>query len=148
MGEENKQLFHKEVKEDVVRGIDNMIWNDDEGSITEWCNRNKVYDEITELEIEEIWNREGQEEDEPIRLNGKYVWETVKRVCYFINRHEELIQIATFGEYRLVMRKVMRVIREAHNTERKRRQTSRKEKSEMTRARTQRAKSLVCEIKL
>ena len=69
------------------------------------------------------------EEDEPIRLNGKYVWETAKRVCDFINAHEDLIRITTFGEYRVVMKKVMMVIKEAHNVEGKRRQTARKKRA-------------------
>ena len=50
-------------------------------------------------------------------------------MCNFINAHEDIINIASFGEYREVMKKVMRVIKEAHNTERKRRQTTRKEKA-------------------
>ena len=85
-----------------------------------------MYDEITEDEIEEIWNREGSDDDEPVRLNGKYVWETAKRVCDFINAHDDIIHITSFGEYRVVMLKVMGVIKEAHNAERKRRRTSRK----------------------
>ena len=105
-----------------------MIWSRNEGEITRWCNRNKVYDEIADNEIEEIWMREAPDEGEPIRLNGKYVWETAKRVCEYINAHEDLIHITTFVEYSDVMRKVTNVIREAHNVERKRRQTSRKRK--------------------
>ena len=97
-----------------------MVWSGDEKEIARWCKRNKVYDEITEKEIEEIWNRDDPD-DEPIRLNGKYVWETTKRVCDYINAHEELIQITMFREYRVVMKKIMRVIKEAHNVERKRR---------------------------
>ena len=46
-------------------------------------------------------------------------------MCDFINTHEDLIKISTFGEYRIVMRKVSKVIKEAHNRERKRRQTAR-----------------------
>ena len=80
-------------------------------------------------------------------MNGKYVWETAKRVCDYINAHEDMIQIATFGEYRLAMRKVMMVIREAHNTEKKRRQTTQKKKSEEVTKRTQRAKALIADIK-
>ena len=45
------------------------------------------------------------------------------------------------------MRKVMRVIKDAHNMERKRRQTSRKKKSDEAKTRTQRAKALVADIK-
>ena len=65
----------------------------------------------------------------------------------FIDAHEDLIKITTYGEYRVVMRKVMRVIKEAHNTERKRRQTSRKERGEASRAMMQRAKALIADIK-
>ena len=65
--------------------------------------------------------RESPNDDEPIRLDGKYVWETAKRVCNFITAQEDLIHITTFGEYRVVMRKVTNVIKEAHNVERKRR---------------------------
>ena len=88
--------------------------------------KKKVFDEITEAEIEEIWIREAPDEGEPIRPNGKYVWETAKRVCEYINTHEDLIHIGTFGEYKEVMKRAMNVIRKAHNVERKRRQTSRK----------------------
>ena len=91
--------------------------------------------------------RDQGENDEAIRLNGKYVWETAKRVCDFIASREELIHITTFGEYRKVMRKVMGVMKEAHNTERKRRWTAKKEKSEERRTRTQRAKALIPLIK-
>ena len=106
--------------------IDNMVWSRQDKGIVKWCTENKVYDEITEDEIEEIWNREDPG-DKPVRLNGKYVWEVAKRVCNFINAHEELIQITSFGEYRMVMNKVMRVIKEAHNTERKRRRHNTRE---------------------
>ena len=126
---------------------DNMVWSGDERSVAEWCKRNKVFDEITEDEIDEIWRRDDQDPEEPVRLNGKCVWETAKRVCDYINAHEDIIAITTFGEYREVMRKVMRVIKEAHNVERKRRQTSRKERGEASRAMTQRAKALIADIK-
>ena len=105
--------------------IDNTVWSGNEEEISGWCKRNKVFDEITEEEIEEIWKRETPGEGEPIRLNGKYVWETAKRVCDYINAHEDLICITTFEEYRVVMLKVMMVIKEADNVERKRRLTSR-----------------------
>ena len=68
-------------------------------------------------------------------------------MCDYISAHEDLIKITTFGEYRDVMKKVMKVIKEAHNTERKRRQTSRKESGEASRAMTQRAKALIADIK-
>ena len=59
--------------------IDNIIWSGSEREITKWCSKNKVYDEITEDEIEEIWQREDPDDGEPVRLNGKYVWQTAKR---------------------------------------------------------------------
>ena len=95
-----------------------------------WYNGRADMDLITDKEIEEIWNQETPDEDEPIRLNGKYVWETARRVCDFINTHEELINIITFAEYRDVMKRVMKVIKEAHNVERKRRQSTRKKARE------------------
>ena len=127
--------------------IDNMIWSGCESAITGWCKRNKVYDEITEDEIREIWNEEDPDDGEPVRLNGKYVWEAAKRVCDFINAHDDIIHIETFGEYKCVMKKVMMVIREAFNVEWERRQTSRKKRSEDAKTRTQRAKALVAQIK-
>ena len=72
-----------------------------------------------------------------MKLNGKYVWETAKCVFEFINAHEDFIHITAFGKYREVMQNVMRVIKEAHNVERKRRQTSRKKKTDETTARKQ-----------
>ena len=106
-----------------------------------------MYDEIADEEIDKIRQRNDQDPEQPVRLNGKYVWETAKRACDFINTHEDLISITTFGEYRDVMKKVMKVIKEAHNTERKRRRTSRKERDEASRAMTQRAKALIADIK-
>ena len=138
--------FTKKTKRMLYEEIDNFIWSGKENGITNWCMRNKVYDEITENEIQEIWNREDRE-DEHIRLNGKYVWKTAKRVCDFINAHEDLINITTFGEYQNVMKKVMRVIKEAHITEKKRRQTAQKNRSDETNMRTQRTKALITEIK-
>ena len=91
--------------------------------------------------------REPPDDDEQVRLNGKMVWETAKRVCDFINAHEDLIHITTFGEYRDVMRRVMKVIKEAHNVEKKRRQTSRKRKREEVTIKTQRAKALIFDIR-
>ena len=105
-----------------------------------------MFDEIAENEIEEIWRKGDNTDDEPIRLNGKCVWETARRVCDFINAHED-IKITSLGEYRVVMLKVMRVIKEAHNVERKRRQTSHKKKSDDAMTRTQRAKALICDVK-
>ena len=68
-------------------------------------------------------------------------------MCDFINAHEDLIHITTFGEYRDVMRRVMKVIKEAHNVEKKRRQTSRKRKREEVTIKTQRAKALIFDIR-
>ena len=50
--------------------------------------------------------REAPDDSEPVRLNGKYVWETAKRVCDYINTYEDLVHITSFGEYRVVMMKV------------------------------------------
>ena len=69
----------------LYEGIDNMIWSGSETENIRWCERNKVFDEITEADIEEIWMREAPDQGEPIRLNEKYVWETAKRVCEYIN---------------------------------------------------------------
>ena len=128
--------FTRKVKRMLFEEIDNMTWSGNDEDITCWCEENKVFDEITENEIEEIWNREYRDESDPIRLNGKYVWETAKRVCDFINTHEDLVNITTFGEYRKVMVKVMSVIREAHNVEKKRRQTARKKRGDEAMKRT------------
>ena len=118
--------FTKKVKRMLFEEIDNMVWSGVETEMTEWCKNNKVYDEITENEIEEIWRKGDDPDDEPIRLNGNYVWETAKRVCEYINADEDLIHITTFGENKEVMRKVSRVIKEAHIVERRRWQTSMK----------------------
>ena len=50
-----------------------MVWSGLEKDISHWCVKNKVFVEITDEEIAEIWQREGSDEDEPIRLNGKYI---------------------------------------------------------------------------
>ena len=68
-------------------------------------------------------------------------------MCDFINAHEDLIKISTFGEYRIVMRNVSKVIKEAHNVERERRQSERNNILEETRTRQQRVKALINEIK-
>ena len=101
----------------------------------------------SQREIEELWTREDPEEGEAIGLNGKCVWETAKRVCDFIAAHVDLIAITSFGEYRKVMLKVMKVIREARNVERKRRHAGRKNRGEDVSKRTQRVKALIAEIK-
>ena len=82
---------------------DNMIWNESESETAKWCKRNKVYDEITEEEIMEIWRREDPDQ-ESVRVNGKYSrrWQSV---CDFINAREDLIAITTFGEHRVVMKR-------------------------------------------
>ena len=72
--------FTKKVKRTLFEEIDNRVWSGDEKEISRWCQQNKVFDEITETEIEEIWRRVETDEEEPVRLNGKYVWETAKRV--------------------------------------------------------------------
>ena len=139
--------FTKNVKRMIFGEIDNFVWSGKENEVIQWCQRNRVFDEITEDEIEEIWHRENPDDDENIRLNGKYVWDTAKRVCDFINAHEDLITITSFSEYRGVMRKVMRVIKEAHNTQRKRRLSGKKKMNEEARKRTQQAKALSAIVK-
>ena len=139
--------FTKTMRTVYEEEIDNMVWCGRGKEISEWCTKNKVYDEMTKKEIEEIWQREGPDEDGAIRLNGKNVWEVAKRVCDFINAERDLINITSFSEYRVVMKKAMRVIKEAHNVERKRRRVARKKKRDGTVTRTQRAKSLICCIK-
>ena len=73
--------FTRRVKRMLFAEIDNMVWSRLDEGIEKWCNENKVFDEITEEEIEEIWRRDQDDNEESIRLNGKYVWETAKRVC-------------------------------------------------------------------
>ena len=68
-------------------------------------------------------------------------------MCEYINTHEELVHIMTFKEYRDVMRKVMKIIKEAHNLERKRRQASRKKRIDETNTRTQKVKALIARVR-
>ena len=96
-GKKANNILAKKTKRIIYEEIDNMVWNGSEKEIGEWCKRNKVFDENAE-EIEEMWKRDQDDNDEAIRLNGKYVWETANRVCDFIS-HKELIHITTFGEY-------------------------------------------------
>ena len=91
--------------------------------------------------------RQDPVECETVRLNWKYVWKTAKRVCDFINTHEDIINISTFSEYRVVMLKVMGVIKEAQNVEKKRRQTTMKEKRDDATKMVQRAKALIAIVK-
>ena len=65
--------FTRRVKRMIFGETDNIVWSGKNGVISKWCKRNKVYDEITDVEIEELWNRETPGDDEAIRLNGKYV---------------------------------------------------------------------------
>ena len=139
--------FTKKVKRMLFEEIYNMMWSGREKEIISWREMNKVYDEITENEIEDIWNREAPDHEEPIRLNGKFVWETAKRVCDFINAREGLIRITTFGEYRTVLMKVMMVIRETNLVERKRRRTTRNVNRDEINRRTQRAKTLIVAVR-
>ena len=66
-------IFPKKTKRVLFEEIDNMIWSGCEKEISKWCQRNKVYDQITEAEIEEIWMREPPDDDEQVRLKGKMV---------------------------------------------------------------------------
>ena len=65
--------FTRRVKRMIFGETDNIVWSGKNGVISKWCKRTKVYDEITDVEIEELWNRETPGDDEAIRLNGKYV---------------------------------------------------------------------------
>ena len=67
--------------------------------------------------------------------------------CVTSSTHEDLVNITTFEEYRKVMVNVMKVIREAHNVEKKRRQTARKKRGDEAMKRTQRVKALIAIIK-
>ena len=49
--------FTKKTKRMLFEEVDNMVWSGDEKEIVKCCQRNKVYDQITEAEIEEIWMR-------------------------------------------------------------------------------------------
>ena len=50
--------FTKKVKRMLFEEIDNVVWSGDVKEIAQWCKRNKVFDEITPNEIEEIWQSE------------------------------------------------------------------------------------------
>ena len=50
-------FFTKKVKRVLFEEIDNIVWRGKEKEISSWCQQNKVYDEITDDEIEEIWQR-------------------------------------------------------------------------------------------
>ena len=47
--------FRKKVRRMLFEEIDNPVWGGSEEEIMRWCYGNKVYDEITSKEIEEIW---------------------------------------------------------------------------------------------
>ena len=49
--------FAKNAKRMVFEEVDNMVWNCSDNDIARWCQKNKVYDEISDEEIEEIWKR-------------------------------------------------------------------------------------------
>ena len=49
--------FPKKVKRMTFEEIDNMMWSGREKEVSRWCELNKVYDEITEKKIGEIWQR-------------------------------------------------------------------------------------------
>ena len=60
----------------------------------------------------------------------------MKRVCDFINGHEDFISITAFVEYKMAM-KPARVIREAYNTKKKRMQNSHNKRSDEANPRAQ-----------
>ena len=88
MGKKIHTTFTKKTKRMWFKETDNMVWNGGESEIASWCRRNKVFDEITEEEIEEIWKRDDPGSEESVRLDGKYVGETAKRVCDNIKAHK------------------------------------------------------------
>ena len=139
--------FTRKMKRLLFEKVDIIVRNENGSEVARWCKANKVYDEIDDDEIDEIWKQDRRDDEEQVRLHGKCVLETAKRVCDFINTRDDIINITTFREYREVMLKVMKVIREAHNVEKKRRQTSRKKRSDGMNVRTQRAKSLIADVK-
>ena len=51
--------------------IDNIVWNGNDKELARWCKQNKVYDEITEEEIQELWNQESPDMETAVRLNGE-----------------------------------------------------------------------------
>ena len=63
--------------------------------------RKRRFCEITDEEIEGLWNREAPDQEEVVRMNGKYVWDVAKRACDFIHTHGGRIDI-------IVLRKQMR----------------------------------------
>ena len=77
--------FTKKVRRMLYEEIDNMTWSGSETKIVKWCEKNKVDDDIAEAEIE-ILMRDAPDEDEPIRLTGKCVWE-VQNECVDTSTH-------------------------------------------------------------
>ena len=61
--------------------------------------------------------------------------------------HEDLINITTLEEYRLVMLKEIRVVKEAHLVEKKRKQTTGKEKRDAATKMVRKAKALIDIVK-
>ena len=67
----NRSTNHfKKTRRMLYEEIDNMVWRGNVQEITQWCKNNKVFDEITDDEIEEIRTRESPDEDKPVILNG------------------------------------------------------------------------------
>ena len=125
--------------------IDNMVWSRSRENLQN-CDRT-IRSIVRSPRMKSKKSGRKTDEDEPIRLNGKYVWETAKRVCDFINAHEDINHITSLGEYRCVMLKVIKAIKEADNVERKRRRTKRKDKCDEAKKTMQRAKALIADIK-
>ena len=65
--------FAKKAKKIPFQEVDNMVRSWSEKGITGWCKMNKVYEETTESEIQEIRMWETPDDGESFRLNGKYV---------------------------------------------------------------------------
>ena len=65
MGEKIPHHFTKKVKRMLYEEIDNMVWSGTEKEISQWCKNNKVYDVITEDEIEE----NGREKSQTMKMS-------------------------------------------------------------------------------
>ena len=57
--------FAKKAKRMLFEEIDNMVWSGREKDISHWCVKNKVFDEITETEIDEICREKARTQMNP-----------------------------------------------------------------------------------
>ena len=97
--------------------------------------RNKVHDEIADAEIKDEWMKEP-----PMKKTSDSTGNTSWRhqsECATSSTHMTLIIITTLDEYRIVVKKVMKVIGEDNNVERERGQTARMKRSDESEPRIQ-----------